>query len=503
MLVDQKAREDAVNPNYSCLVNAPAGSGKTSLIIKRVMNLIAVCSHPSQITVLTFTRAATEEIKTRIKIALLASQKDVSIVQQLKIFTYDEWGMRLLGQIAPQQVFKIHPNPKGLYQSAYERYLLANHTNDENPFTAILKDNLAIYTQLEATFIRLLAKRDQWLPLVMQGNQEWMYKQWEITFQDIAGRIKNIMRAHLNSLATIAEEYCVDDTVDFTDLNPSTLAAIAKWMLTLSGSIRHPTIKMGFPAGKNSKECTDKAVYKDIKAFIETNNELLSYWQLIQSYSPEAQQSFTEQLTQMLPELLAHLKVIFNEKNQSDHCENALNLLAVLNEEQHHPELRHTQHLLLDEFQDTSPLQFALLGQFVKEWSNDGQSSIFIVGDPMQSIYGFRNADVRLILDIGDKQRFHHMHIKTYSLQCNFRSAAKIVDFSNDIFSSIMPQSLNINWCSLPFNPSIAISDSIGAIDEYTVLPDNTLEQLLKKTQAKKLAYWSSHVSKDMIYHVI
>jgi ATP-dependent exoDNAse (exonuclease V) beta subunit len=61
-------------------------------------------------------------------------------------------------------------------------------------------------------------------------------------------------------------------------------------------------------------------------------------------------------------------------------------------------------HILLDEFQDTSQPQYELLQALTRGWSPGDGRTLFLVGDPMQSIYGFRQAEVRLFLASRDQR---------------------------------------------------------------------------------------------------
>jgi ATP-dependent exoDNAse (exonuclease V) beta subunit len=214
-----------------------------------------------------------------------------------------------------------------------------------------------------------------------------------------------------------------------------------------------------------------KELYLEIADTIQENPSLLRLWQVFHLIQTDHAPEFLEHIARFLPELIAHLKLIFQEQYEVDYCENALNLLNILKNKSahHHPELRHTQHLLLDEFQDTSPLQYAILGAFIDEWSNDQQSSLFLVGDPMQSIYGFRNADVRLILNIEQQKRFHHLPIKTLQLQTNFRSNQALIAFQNQVFSDLMSPKMDINWCDIVYKPSIGIANSTPCIHQHHV----------------------------------
>ncbi len=90
------------------------------------------------------------------------------------------------------------------------------------------------------------------------------------------------------------------------------------------------------------------------------------------------------------------------------------------------------RHYLIDEFQDTSRLQWKNLEEMVKE-ALATQGTLFYVGDPKQAIYGFRGGDVKLFYDV--KQQFEPFHVKSEFLTKNWRSQKAIVAFNNKIFS--------------------------------------------------------------------
>ncbi len=94
------------------------------------------------------------------------------------------------------------------------------------------------------------------------------------------------------------------------------------------------------------------------------------------------------------------------------------------------------EHYLLDEFQDTSRLQWQNLELMIEEALSTG-GSLFYVGDKKQAIYGFRGGEVKLFDEI--KDRFAAFNVQTDALTTNYRSFKAVVDFNNQVF---LPENL-------------------------------------------------------------
>ncbi len=119
------------------------------------------------------------------------------------------------------------------------------------------------------------------------------------------------------------------------------------------------------------------------------------------------------------------------------------------------------RYLLIDEFQDTDPRQWRMIEIL---WGNGKECNLFIVGDPKQSIYGFRSADVRLFnrakgllegMDDGD----------VVSLDMNFRSRSEIMELVNLLFPDIFREgSRGWNVESHPLDPHRAGGGKISFI---------------------------------------
>jgi ATP-dependent helicase/nuclease subunit A len=137
------------------------------------------------------------------------------------------------------------------------------------------------------------------------------------------------------------------------------------------------------------------------------------------------------------------LRLVFAESNTVDFTEIALAAETVLQDPDGMRgllESEHKQHLLIDEFQDTSRTQYRLIAHLIREWSPGDGRSVFLVGDPLQSIYSFRQAEVALFHQTRDHglpcgTRRHPCH--PLQLTHNFRSHGRLVDQLNEWFGAM------------------------------------------------------------------
>ncbi|HEX9208023.1 MAG TPA: UvrD-helicase domain-containing protein [Steroidobacteraceae bacterium] len=122
------------------------------------------------------------------------------------------------------------------------------------------------------------------------------------------------------------------------------------------------------------------------------------------------------------------------------------------------------QHILVDEFQDTSDAQVQLLESLTAGWEPGDGRTLFLVGDPMQSIYRFRNAEVGLFLDVRDRGlRDRPLALEPLTLRINFRSTRPLVEWVNRCFASVLPARDDVLRGSVQFAESVA---SPGAGDQ-------------------------------------
>jgi ATP-dependent helicase/nuclease subunit A len=159
----------------------------------------------------------------------------------------------------------------------------------------------------------------------------------------------------------------------------------------------------------------------------------------------------------------------------------------------------HTDHLLVDEFQDTSSLQWKIIDKLTEEWRSGLGSkrdagtrpTIFLVGDDKQSIYSFRGAEVSIFKNarkhlaqwLGDE--YHFLEVKE-----NYRSLPAIIDFVNALFERLMPRGFADDE-KITYTPFEAARKSVSGSDgsvELLVIRDNKTVRESRRREASAIA---------------
>ncbi len=112
------------------------------------------------------------------------------------------------------------------------------------------------------------------------------------------------------------------------------------------------------------------------------------------------------------------------------------------------------RHILVDEFQDTSLAQFELLATLTAGWEPGDGRTLFVVGDPMQSIYRFRDAEVGLFLQ-ARRAGIGALALTPLRLRRNFRTVPDLVDFNNALFAAIFPPGDDVRAGAVAYTPSL------------------------------------------------
>ena len=524
-LADGEARLAAIDPYHSFIVQAPAGSGKTSLLTQRYLALLSQVTEPEQIVAMTFTQKAAAEMQERIVEALksgleplpaeaniyqqntwhlarLALQQNdrqqwnlLQNPQRLRLRTIDSLNAYLVQQMPLLSTLgaeaKVTDRPQELYQQAARATL--QEASVEEQVASIFRLVNGSFKRAEALLVSMLAKRDQWMPLLSGFEQDEINKNrfdqalsvlvTEI-FCEHLQTLKPILplleEARLNSLY-IAEAHKpellslteLDLNKLFSGQNLPGLGDFQNWrllagvLLTKSGSFKKRLTKTeGYPA-KTDAEKQQKQHMIECLEVLATQDVDGHYAQSIQAmaelpapaYDAEQWQQLLHLMT-LLQTAAAHLKLVFAETAQTDFIEIAQSASQALGTELEPTELAQRldyqiHHLLIDEFQDTSVSQFELLKKLVAGWSEDDQHTLFIVGDPMQSIYRFREAEVGNFLEAWEGQ-VGPVLLRQLQLTVNFRSQQGIVDWVNDTFRHVFPAENKIEKGAVSYTASTA-----------------------------------------------
>jgi ATP-dependent exoDNAse (exonuclease V) beta subunit len=514
---DAAARETALDPMQSFIVQAPAGSGKTELLIQRYLALLATVQQPEQVVAITFTRKAAAEMRRRVLRALRAAADDAPTTapheqtafglaraviardrqlewqmlaqpQRLRIDTLDAfnaWLARQLPVLADGvAAAAVVDKADELYREAARR-CVAGVSGDDAELTAslrtLLRDVGNDCAQLERLLAALLPRRDQWLRLLAGGSLA-MRPLLESALQrlvddEIAAAAALCEEPMLTSLAPLlrhaagaASDALRAVLAPWLALDrppPSGAAALAAWrgvaalLLTKQGEWRKRVAKPeGF--GPEHAELRDR-----LRALLERLQECKPLRAALQTVSalPDARYADRQwrslaALRVVLLRLAAELKVAFAERRAVDFVELALAAQRALGQVDAPSELllaldRRIQHLLVDEFQDTSQSQRRLLELLTAGWQVDDGRTLFLVGDPMQSIYRFRDADMSLFL-LAKQRGIGTVRLRSLTLQRNFRSAPAIVHWVNATFAQVFPAEDRIETGRAAFRASSA-----------------------------------------------
>jgi len=170
-------------------------------------------------------------------------------------------------------------------------------------------------------------------------------------------------------------------------------------------------------------------------------------------------------ITRLLPRAVGQLKLVFQARGQVDFTEVAQGALLALGGTEAPSDLAlaldyRIRHLLVDEFQDTSISQYELIARLTAGWEPGDGRTVFAVGDPMQSIYRFREAEVGLFLR-ARAAGIAGIVLEPVSLSANFRSQAGIVEWVNGSFGQVMPAREDVAIGSVPYTPSVATREAL------------------------------------------
>lgn len=548
---DAAAREQALDIERSWVVEAPAGSGKTGLLIQRYLRLLADPStaEPEQVLAITFTKAAAEEIRERVLQELqyaadsLEPKSDYDRVtrelanavlwrdhagdwrlldepRRLRVRTIDAVCAEIArslpitsggnGSLSPVE------EASSLYREAARRTWLRLGGEDAALSDALRSLLLHRDGDLQACIslvAEMLREREQWGSLVPLRDedlteealdsrlQEQLNQTLEAVVCEGLGRLaRAFSETALHRLANLAND--LSDRSGYGNQtspiavcrelhsSPTDAAAHLVYWRALTHLLLAPSTK-NWRSGFNSNHIgfltnpKDRASLKQIALEVQQQPELLDLLREVGSLPPiefpAEQWPITKALFRVLRQALADLQLVFSETGLCDFAELSLLAGSALRQAAGPDNLEialgtELKHLLVDEMQDTSTRQYDLIERLTDGWA-DERKTIFLVGDPKQSIYLFRQARVERFVETMRTGRLGQIPLGLLQLTANFRSQAGLVTaFNQDfgrIFPHVMERAEDVNYvqaaATKKVTPGLAGSD--GSVWHLTVLP--------------------------------
>lgn len=440
---------------------------------------------------------------------------------RLCIYTIDALCSRLTQQMPILSRFgaqpKISDHLKSLYQKAVESLLesLDEETSWHDALCQLLShcdNNITLVTNL---LMNMLAKRDQWLPYITQAHstielrvslENSLMGILEDQLELINNHFPHELADELHQLSQFAANNLISEEVHspitlFFHLNDrvneqAKWLGIAELLLTTKGELRKRVTKsIGFPAPSSTKNENDKTVLTEMKKRMEAllvafekSPGLISSLHELREVPPttytDIQWNTVSSLLSLLPLAAAQLTLVFRDTNEIDYIEMTQAALLALGSFDEPTDLAlaldyKIQHLLVDEFQDTSLSQFRLLELLTAGWTNGDGRTLFVVGDPMQSIYRFRQAEVGLFLR-AQHEGIGQIALTPIHLTSNFRSSKTIIDWVNHHCAVIFPLEENISEGAVTYSNATAIkTDHQSSVTLHSLIDaENIIEAI-------------------------
>ena len=524
---DRAERQQALDINRSFIVQAPAGSGKTELLIQRILALLAKVEAPEEILAITFTRKAAGEMKVRLLDALdQAAQQEPPAelhkketweraravleqdrVQQwnlrqnparLQIMTIDSFcasisrRMPWLARLGEQP--GVSEDVDQLYLQAAESLLAKLETDAQwgAPIEYMLQhlDNRLV--QLRQLLVAMLSKRDQWLRYLIDDKgrsrkvleealEQYVASTIDSACQTLGGNLCSELTAlaifaannlaHADSPNTLAPFLGYKGDLSDGFASRDQWLALASLVLTDKNQIRKKVnVKNGFPSDKSADAPLMKTQMHELLGQLAEEPAKTRALQTLRDlptpgYNHEQWQAL-QCLIALLPMAVIELRNVFRSTGQVDFIEIAGSARAALGAADAPEELllqldSAIRHILVDEYQDTSYTQYDLLLKLTSGWEQGDGRSLFVVGDPMQSIYRFREADVGLFLK-AVAEGIGNVQLEALTLMTNFRSQATLVDWFNQKFPSLFPSDRDILTGAVPYKNALSIQAGLS-----------------------------------------
>ena len=512
-LVDAGQRRKATDPASNFHLEAPAGSGKTFLLTARFLRLLGIVEHPQQILALTFTNKAAGEMKERVGSYLLRAARKESPRDELdaELLDFAAKALRRHARIGELLLGGELLLIQTFHSFCYSVVSKAPLEAQIIPGTTLLaeEDQLVLLREtIDETLRNIMARKpDAPLRRAFENRLLYLNNSWP----QLAGELEELMQRREALMETIA-------VLDRRKTSETVLEAIRNFteveLAALESAFQRSGPGTAWPGFIAHLREHNAAVADDLPPVLPGSSwESLPRWQAIAEalltkggtpkqrfgpatgfYSGFAKTPWSSLIVDMPPRTAKRLDKI-RELSGPDSAlpdlDTLWDLILLLHEVMHDYTNRcrservmdfselemaalrlfsdaepsdlqllldqRIRHVLVDEFQDTSRQQWELLQKLCAGWSAGDGRTLFVVGDPKQSIYGFRKAEVQLFneargglpLDGGER-----LALESLTLHTNFRSVPALIEWCNELFAHSVMADPVPELDEVPFTPS-------------------------------------------------
>lgn len=473
---DQRARRLAVDPLRNVALEASAGTGKTRVLVDRYVRLLEAGVAPRNILAITFTRKAAAEMRQRVMATLRQRQREGSITParwreirdafgDIGISTIDAFCLSLLHEFPLEagvdpgfDLADETETPRFIESSLDSALKIGRAISLEDSDVALLFTELGeprLRKALTALLDRRLVARDA-LNRFLRGR--------DMSVEMACHRLMHALRGALSSIAGSGE----GSIRLFASTGPAVPAfdLVAREVHELMIDPPMPPARLrGLLDRLSDLVLTQKGEPRKrpahTKAQFRSPADYERHKVIVSGLGPHVQAAievFRQDINLVLARGVRRLFAIAQDEYRRtldkhgvldfpDLLERTLKLLGQMEEfsrSRYRLESRY-EHVLVDEFQDTSRAQWRLVRELVRAWSaGEGLThgpippSIFIVGDRKQSIYGFRDAEVS-VLDAAAEfiDALRPEAPARAAITRSFRSVRELLEFVNDVCEAI------------------------------------------------------------------
>src|SRR5215469_8969441 len=497
---DDAARAAALDPRSSILLQAPAGSGKTAVLTQRFLRLLCEVEEPGAILAITFTRKAAAEMRGRVMRTLrgeiAADDPSAAALRELaaralqhaaargwrvledpgalRIQTIDSFDYWLASQLPVAAraggTLEVTEAPDELYRRAARRTLAAADAEADLAADADLLferfDNH--WGRLEHALAAMLQRRGHWLRYVLEEDPSALCAR-------VNGSLSDLVSAELSSAQQLLGAALQRETERLPGVGAlacgveclSAWQRLASLALTKAGGFRRSFDARHLDGGAPHSPYADARARQQLRecvgrlrqvAGLETRLQVIA--ELPAPALSASDSAAIGALARLLKRAAAELYLEFAAEGRVDYTYVAGAAREALANAGEPTDLAlrtglALRHILVDEFQDTSLAQSELLEQLTAGWEEGDGRTLFVVGDPMQSIYRFRDAEVGLFI-AAREQGIGTVRLTPLQLMRNFRSAPALVDWINQVFAETLAQADDLAAGAVAFCPSIA-----------------------------------------------